>query len=89
MVTFLNTSIVSLSPSLFILSGMWWTVCSLTQELVNICSSTEDKEEVLKPWGRKEIETVNDSTYHKLLKWVSPSIPEAEMLVSVSLLQDF
>lgn len=46
-----NTKI-SILPSLLILSGMWWTVCSLTQELVNICSSMEVKEEVLKPKGK-------------------------------------
>lgn len=33
---------------------MWWTVCSLTQELVNICSSTEDKDDVLKPGEKTE-----------------------------------
>lgn len=28
---------------------MWWTVCSFTQELVNICSSMEVREKLLKP----------------------------------------
>lgn len=36
-------------PSLLILSGMWWTVCSFIQELVNICSSMDVRETVLKP----------------------------------------
>ena len=40
---------MSALPSLLMLSGMWWTVCSLTHELVNICSSMEVKEDVFKP----------------------------------------
>ena len=34
---------------------MWWTVCSFTQELVNICSSMEVREKLLKP-GREAIQ---------------------------------
>lgn len=36
-------------PSLPMLSGMRWIFCSLTQELVNICSSTDVSEAVLTP----------------------------------------
>ena len=30
-------------------SGMLWTVCSLTHEFVSICSSTDVSEKLLKP----------------------------------------
>lgn len=36
-------------PSLLMLSGMRWIFCSLTQLLVNICSSTEVSEAVFTP----------------------------------------
>ena len=37
------------SPSLLMVSGMLWTVCSLTHEFVSICSSTDVSEKLLKP----------------------------------------
>lgn len=37
---------------------MWWTVCSLTQELVNICNSIDVKDEVFKPKGKLQEQLV-------------------------------
>lgn len=34
---------------MLMVSGMLWTVCSLTHELVSICSSTDVREKLLKP----------------------------------------
>ena len=47
-------------PSLLMVSGMLWTVWSLTHELVSICSSTDVREKLLKP-GR-----VDDSRHRFL-----------------------
>lgn len=68
---------------------MWWTVCSLTQELVNICSSTEVKEEVLKPWGKKIMKTVNDMAYwflflhHTVFGLVVPNVHASKFSLEV------
>lgn len=34
---------------MLMVSGMLWTVCSLTHEFVSICNSTDVSEKLLKP----------------------------------------
>lgn len=57
-------------PSLLMLSGMRWIFCSLTQELVNICSSTDVSEAVLTPEER----TVQTNSQQEQLGWLRGAV---------------
>ena len=56
-------------PSLFIVIGIVWTVCSFTHELVSICSSREVREKLLKPESQNRGKCLRSCSVNDISPW--------------------